>query len=204
MEYDQDEQNQEGGFFSRLKESPRTVSVLIVILIVAAAIYAFSDNDPAEVAMEEAPEVMEEVAETTDEVMEEGGAGEEESMEEPAMVAPETVSPEVLAEQMESLPEGERTDEGYVETAQAGDGLTHLARRAATRYLNENEAGYELTNEHRIYVEDYIKDNIGSRGLAIGEQVTVTTELVKEAVASAGNLTPQQLQNLSKYVSALQ
>lgn len=181
MEYDQSEQNQENGFFNRLKESPRTVSVLIVILIVAAAIYAFSGKQQNQ-----------------------AGPQEQQASPVESTATPETVSPEVLSQKNQALPAGERTDAGYVETAQAGDGITHLARRAAIRYLNENQPSYTLTNEHRIYIEDYIKDHIGSRGLALGEKVTISTSLVQEAVQSAGTLTAQQLHSLSKYTPALQ
>lgn len=202
MEYDELDQNEDGGFLSRLRESPRTVSVLIIILIVAAAIYAFSDNqDQTPVA---------DVEEVTEEAMideaDEGGTGEEMAgaIAEDTTQPPREVSPEVLAEQNRALPAGERTNEGYVETAQSGDGITHLARRAATRYIAEQETSYAVTNEHRIYIEDYIKDNLGKRGLALEEQVTIPLELMQEATTAAGELTPQQLHNLSQYTYVLQ
>ncbi len=44
MEYDTDDTNESGNWLDRIKQSPRTVSALIIILIVAAAIYAFSGN----------------------------------------------------------------------------------------------------------------------------------------------------------------
>ena len=209
MEYDQDEQNQEGGFFNRLKESPRTVSVLIIILIVAAAIYAFSDNKNNQV--DTASDTSEEMAEPSTEAQmaepAEGGAGEEsgEAMQDTAMAAtPEALSPEVLSEQSKGLPEGQHTEEGYIETAQKGDGVTHMARRATTRYLNENAPGYELTNEHRIYVEDYLKDHIAKRGIKPGDQITISDQLMKDAVDAAGQLSAKQLHNLTKYTYVLQ
>lgn len=201
MEYDEQDQNEDGGFLSRLRESPRTVSVLIIILIIAAAIYAFSDNQEPQPATELGTVVEEEVIEGAIE-----GGAEEEVTTTTGNTAepPQEVSPEILAEQNRALPAGERTSEGYVEIAQAGDGITHLARRASTRFIAEQEVGYAVTNEHRIYIEDYIKDNLGKRGLAMGEQVTIPLDLMEEAVTAAGELTPRQLQNLSQYTYVLQ
>jgi hypothetical protein len=102
------------------------------------------------------------------------------------------------------LPQAQRTPEGFMEVAQAGDGYTHLARRAATRWLSENQAGYAVTDEHRIYIEDYIQNHLGTSGLEIGDSHTVTFELIREAVAEAGQLNETQLRNLSQYTSALQ
>src|SRR3989344_3352994 len=45
MEYEEENTTEDESLFDRIKESPRTVSALIIILIVAAAIYAFSGNE---------------------------------------------------------------------------------------------------------------------------------------------------------------
>lgn len=182
MEY---ETQQEGSWWGKLRESPRTVSALIIILVVAAAIYAFSGNNNEEagqVVMEETPEAAEQMQ------------GEATS---------ETVSQESLRETAQELPAATQTDEGYTEVAAAGEGLTHLTRRAATRWLAEHEAGYAVTNEHRIYIEDYVQKNLGSGRMEIGQEQAVSFGLIEEAVKAAGELTPQQLNNLSRYTSAL-
>jgi hypothetical protein len=57
---------EEGGFIQRVKESPRTVSALIIILIVAAAIYAFSGE---ETGQRVAQQGNEETAVTKDEAV---------------------------------------------------------------------------------------------------------------------------------------
>jgi hypothetical protein len=109
---------------------------------------------------------------------------------------------EEMAESAE-IPEAERTSEGYVEVAQAGDGVTHLARRATTRWLTENQASYAVAAEHRIYIEDYIQNKIGTHGMEIGDTETVTFEMIEEAVAAAGELNEAQLQNLGQYTHVL-
>lgn len=200
MEYEQDsnKNDEEGGFVQRVKESPRTVSALIIILIVAAAIYAFSgDNQQPAVTMNGEGTTTEETpgAEPTPEGQEPTG----EISPAPTAAAPAPVAPETISEQARTLPEARRTDAGYVEVAQSGDGVTHLARRATTRFLSENTVDFAMTNEHRIFIEDYIKDNVGSQRLALGEEATISFDLIREAVAAAGQLNDQQLQNLSQY-----
>lgn len=216
MEYESNES--QGGFFDRIKESPRTVSAIIIILIVAAAIYAFSGRQiPEEQVATPAGEVTEEGAATTTPEPTEMATLTETTEEEEApatpaatsqpapIVAPrEPVSREQLQQLVQDLPAGERNEQGFTETAQAGDGITHLARRAATRYLAETDPGFQVTSEHRIYIEDYLKDAIGREGLAIGETRNISTDLMRQAVEAAGQLTDRQLQNLSKYTYALQ
>lgn len=204
------------GLAQRIKESPRTVSALIIILIVAAAIYAFSSPDVNQTTPPEGEANETTAVETTDENQEEG---EEEATQtrapeasstrtSPAVsrapaAARQTLTPEQLKDQANRLPEVQRSDSGYVEVAQAGDGITHLSRRAATRWLAENEAGYNVSDEHRIYIEDYVQNRIGTSALSIGETHDVSFDLVKEAVESAQTLTDAQLNNLSQYTHAL-
>lgn len=201
MEYEDDDEKGEGGFLQRLKESPRTVSALIIILIVAAAIYAFSGEQPQQGEQPTGEATPTEEAQATEQPQETGEFEEvvpEETAAAPA-ATPQVVEQRELQQQSRALPEARKTQEGYVEVAQTGDGITHLARRATTRYLSENRVAYSVTNEHRIYIEDYIKDQIGSRPLALGEELTITFDQVKEAVSAAEQLTDAQIQNLTKY-----
>lgn len=204
---------EQGGLLQRLKESPRTVSALIIILIVAAAIYAFSgeetDNSVEDVNEGVAVTDEEEVAaEESDVIAEEGeevAVISEETTEKEARVAAGTNVQDVTSVQpsLDELPKAERTDQGYVEVAQAGDGITHLARRATNRWLAENQAGYSVSDEHRIFIEDYIQNQLGSGQLELGGSQTISFDLIKEAVAAAEQLNEQQLQNLTQYISVL-
>jgi len=87
----------------------------------------------------------------------------------------------------------------YEQEAKAGDGITHLARRALKEYLKEKGQGLNLTPEHKIYIEDYLQKKTGDYWLKIGQKVTFSEELIKEAIQKAQNLTPEQLENLSQY-----
>ncbi len=89
----------------------------------------------------------------------------------------------------------------YSQVAERGEGLTHLARKATTAYMSDK--GIQLTDEERIYVEDYIQKELqrekGTTVVEIGETVDISPDLIEEAVNSADNLTAEQLNNLSQY-----
>lgn len=195
MEYEQ-QQNQDDNFMNRVKESPRTVSAIIIVVIVAAAIYAFSGNNQEnnEVALN-SPEATPEASATP--------APEKKAEVKGATATPAPVDKAVLSETAKKLPEARTTDSAYIEVAQKGDGLTHVARRAATRYLADHETGYTVTNEHRIYMEDYIRKHMEKGSVSVGAEKTISFDLVKQAIESAGKLTPKQLKNLTQYTGAL-
>lgn len=95
------------------------------------------------------------------------------------------------------VPEGRKEAGTIIEKAVKGNGTTHLARRALKDYLKDNPQ--ELTNEHKVYIEDYLKDNIGSRPLEIDEEIAFSEDLIKEAIDASLQLTPEQLKVLEKY-----
>ncbi len=199
MEYEQ-QQNQDDNFMNRVKESPRTVSAIIIVVIVAAAIYAFSGNNQQnnEVALN-SPEASPEASAVPETSM----APDKKEQVKGVTATPAPVDKEKLSENAKKLPEARTTDSAYIEVAQKGDGLTHVARRAATRYLADHETGYSVTNEHRIYIEDYIRKHMEKGSVTVGAEKTISFDLVKQAIESAGKLTPKQLKNLTQYTSAL-
>jgi hypothetical protein len=99
-----------------------------------------------------------------------------------------------------SLPNKE-TKMVYEETAGAGEGITHLARKALKEYLSQKEVDFEITPEHKIYIEDYIQNRIGDRWLALGEKISISKDLIEEAINHSKELTKQELENLTQYAS---
>jgi len=87
----------------------------------------------------------------------------------------------------------------FIEVAEAGEGITHLARRALKKYLQENPQDFEVTAEHKIYIEDYIQKKTGDGWLILGETLTFSEELIVEAINKDRQLTPDQLENLKQY-----
>jgi len=94
------------------------------------------------------------------------------------------------------IPDVERE---YIEVAEAGEGITHLARRALKKYLQENPQDFEVTAEHKIYIEDYIQKKTDDDWLILRETLTFSEELIVEAINKDRQLTPDQLENLKQY-----
>lgn len=87
----------------------------------------------------------------------------------------------------------------FVMKAQKGEGITHLARRSLKKYLDENPLEW-VKAEHKIYIEDYLKDLHGERLLEIGEEIEFNTDDIAKAIEKANGLSEKDLSNLSKYV----
>ncbi|MBU1137211.1 hypothetical protein KKD72_02495 [Patescibacteria group bacterium] len=96
-----------------------------------------------------------------------------------------------------TVPEPRIEGDKIVEKAGKGDGVTNLARRALKDYLQENPQN--LTNEHKIYIEDYLKDKVGSRPLSVDEEVGFSNDLIKEAIDASLQLDQNSLKTLEKY-----
>lgn len=104
---------------------------------------------------------------------------------------------QTITDDQELIPEAIKQGGIITEKAIKGDGVTNLSRRALKDYLKDNPQ--ELTNEHKIYIEDYLKDNIGSKPLEVGEEISFSEDLIKQAIEDSLELTPEQLKNLEKY-----
>jgi hypothetical protein len=95
----------------------------------------------------------------------------------------------------------EETGEAFVETAVAGDSLTTLSRKALKNYLEKNQDS-SLTPEHKIYIEDYLRRNVGFTGqVNVGTQVSFSKNLIKDAIEKSKTLNENQLNNLNKYAA---
>jgi len=179
-----------GGIIERLRNSPRTVSTLIVILIVVGAIFAFSDRGarapgPAETTVTPAPTSTESPTVSSPDATATVKPGEE-----PAQSQPSPTPLPAAAEE---------TDTAYLEVAERGNGVTHLARRAMERYLQAVTQETTVTVEHKVWIEDYLKDRLGRKPLALGERLTVEKDLMRDAIAQSKDLTDAQLKHLTRF-----
>ncbi|TSC53503.1 MAG: Uncharacterized protein LiPW39_223 [Parcubacteria group bacterium LiPW_39] len=95
-----------------------------------------------------------------------------------------------------------KADSQIVAKAAKGHGATHLARSALKEYLKEKpELAAQLKVEHKIYIEDYLqKHTAHSKILKVGDEISFSNELIKEAIDQAQKLTDSQIKNLSQYV----
>jgi len=85
----------------------------------------------------------------------------------------------------------------YSEVAQKGDGVTNLARRALKTYITSGNI--KLSAEQKVYAEDYVQNNTGTRMLTSGEKIEFSSSLIKDAISQAQKLTVNQLHNLEQY-----
>lgn len=177
-----------GGMIERLRNSPRTISTIIVILIIAGAIFAFSDREEGEPS----PSPAEGTPAPT----------EQPSSPEPTATA-QTGGATTAQPTATPLPEPSETADAYTEVVARGQGRTHLARKAAGRYLEANK-DESITNEHRIFIEDYVKDRMERTPLHVGNTRTIEKNLIREAVDASKKLSDAQLKHLQTYSRRVQ
>lgn len=92
----------------------------------------------------------------------------------------------------------------YEETAQKGEGITHLARRAMNKYLKETNREENLTKEHKVYIEDYLQNKRGERWLVLGEKMSFSGQEIEEAIQKSLKLSQDQLENLKQFTTFLE
>jgi hypothetical protein len=107
--------------------------------------------------------------------------------------------PEEMALETPEIQVPVQEEKKYLEIAQIGEGITHLARRVLGKYLQEKPQDFKITPEHKIYIEDYLAKSMGDRWLNLGEKVEFSEPLIKEAIEKAKDLTPAQLENLTQF-----
>ncbi|MFH1392750.1 MAG: hypothetical protein ABIG90_03750 [bacterium] len=156
------------------KNNSSIILAAVIIVVLAGGIYAYMQRDISE------PSFLENfAAEQENEIVP------LEIQEEPAGTGgPIIVSPE---------------EEVFSETAQKGDGITHLARKALAKYLEKTGGDPELTKEHKIYIEDYLQNRTGEDSLEIGDQKTFSKSLIEEAIQKAKTLNSEQLQQIAPF-----
>lgn len=209
--------SEEKGWLGKIKdnvyENWQTILVALVVLIVGVSAYNYNaDTDteasPAIVQEEESENMSteDETAADQEEDVEEQDQEDATIQDQSAPVVEENVNneEEEVNEEEETKTEEqnintiENIDDGYKITATKGDGITHLARKAIARYLSEN-ADDEVTDLHKIYIEDYLQNRIGTNSIEIGDEHIFTKTAIEEAITSSKGLSQESLNNLKKY-----
>lgn len=217
----------EKGWLGKIKDSTyqnwQTILVALIVLIVGISAYNYNQNTGADstetTKQEEAAKTEEvkteeaktaEVAATANteenaEATDQAAATQEQT---PAVTTPTTNNAAAKQTEETKTPETntnttnavESTGESYKVVAVKGEGITHLARKALNQYLSENNDS-TLTASHKVYVEDYLKNKIGSQGIGIGHTETISKVSIEGAIAASKKLSQSQLDNLKKYTS---
>ncbi|MDD3190646.1 MAG: hypothetical protein PHI66_03070 [Candidatus Pacebacteria bacterium] len=209
---------EEKGWLGKLKETIyenwQTILVALVVLIVGVSAYNYNNDSKND--LESAPIVsleennkegaadqtteQEEVVEQEDQEVaeEEDQKNVEVATEEVQEKGNEAPAVEEEKEDLKTETITKLDDELYEVTAEKGDGVTHLARKALNEYLQENGKN-ELTDLHMIYIEDYIQNKTSSETLEVGQNLTFSRNLIAEAISSSERLSETALENLKKY-----
>lgn len=177
---------------SWFQENLRIIVSIFIVAAIALGIYSYSqraenlsDEDIASLLETKGDEAKDSAA--GDAMTQEGGeagANSEQAASKGTVVTPE------LSEEKEG---------SYVETAEAGDGMTHLARRALTHAL-ENNSDWNLSAEQKVYVEDYLQKHAGgNQGLNTGSKVEFSKEVMNQAIEQAKGLNEAQLAKIKPY-----
>jgi len=195
------------------KKYQEVVVTLVILVAIAFGFYFYAKKSkPAEEAEKENTSSVQELnieeigaideGEKTNKAELEEDLTEEEAESKAEVEPTETIQPKDSQKDVVTqtpAPIAEKTENSFVESAQKGEGVTHLARRALQTYLNDKGGDVEITNEHKIYIEDYLKNKTSSKLLNLEEKVSFSFALIDEAIASAKTLNQNQLKNLEKY-----
>jgi hypothetical protein len=193
-EYENEDNTAKGWF----QENLRIIISIVIVVAIAGGIYSYSKRSQAPISttgteeeqMADQGSVSGETA-----VGEEGVIGQQGATEEGTK---ENVVPQ-KNEQVAPTGTSQETEGSFIETAGKGDGTTVLARRALANYLEKNPDS-ELTPEHKIYIEDYLRKHVGFKGkVFVGTSVEFSKGLVQEAITKSKTLNDSQLKNLHKY-----
>ena len=180
-------QFEEGGWGSRvnkwIKRNSRTVILPVIALVILGTglyLYTKEKNETGNTNLEESVEINNEVAQKEN--------GYEIETKE-----------DIMNEKSEI-----KIKDGLVTVkANSGDGITHLARKALKEYLGFHAQDFDITPEHKIYIEDYLKDATGTQPLQIGNELSFSENLIQKAINDSKSLTESQLNNLTQYVNLI-
>ena len=196
---------EEGGTKQWLRDNLRIIVSVLIVVVIAGGIYSYSKRSatPELASNTEQEAVLEQIAGTSDN-KEDGTAQKEteKTVEENKGTAkdqPVAQNKPATEQKVTSSATSQETDKSFVETAAKGDGTTKLARRALANYLEKNPDS-ALTAEHKIYIEDYLRKKVATKGgVRIGTSVEFEKSLIQDAITKSKTLNDSQLQNLHKY-----
>ncbi len=166
-----------------LQENLRVIVSVFIVGALALGIYSYSQRtDTVSTEGIDTSEISETTDSTDMSALESSDTG---------MTTKKTVS-EIPAEM------SRETEDSFVETAVAGEGSTHLARRALMNSLEKNPDS-SLTSEHKIYIEDYLRKHVAQKQVHVGTSIEFSKSMINEAISQSKTLNSHQLNNLKKY-----
>ena len=195
-ENEESSENGRGKMKDWLTENLRMLVSVVIVVAIAAGIYAYSKRA-------QAPSAGKNIAST--EQNSEGKisviGGDNANSEQNQQTVPEQVAQQTQPSENVKAAEpqtSQETEKSFVETAAKGDGSTKLARRALANYLEKNSDA-SLTAEHKIFIEDMLRRQVKDGRLKIGDKREFSKDSIAKAIEKSKTLNEKQLKNLQKY-----
>lgn len=169
-----------------VQENLRIIVSVFIVAAIALGIYSYSQR-AQNISDENAGGLLETKGSTEETVQSKDNRS-------PSMVKEEAKKSVIVTEEL-----SRETETSFVEKAERGNGSTHLARRALAHYLEKN-ADSSLTVEHKVYIEDYLRKNVGFRDhVTTKTSIEFSKDLIKQGIEKSKTLNDRQLKNLKKY-----
>ncbi len=215
----------EKGWFGKTKDwlidNWQTIIIVLIVLIIGVGLYNYQQQKSAgtgeESAFSTAINEQEEATENSDEeIAFENDWSSKEGENDSAIVIEESEEETENLKLETENKEGAETNDAdkdsvtiasengkeYTVSADRGDGITQLARKALKKYLNENGVS-DINDEQKIYAEDYLQNKTGQEFLELGETREFSEDLIAEAIDLSRGLDDSDIENLSKYKSRI-
>jgi len=183
-----------------LQENLRMLVSIIIVVVIAGGIYAYSKRAQAPIANDGAT-ISQDSSEGKISVIggdtaKDGSADQAADTTTPSDAA--TQPPAENAQKAAPQPASQETGSSFVQTASKGDSNTTLARRSLANYLEKNPDA-SLTAEHKIYIEDFLRRQVKDGRLKIGDTREFSKDAIANAIEKSKSLNEKQLKNLEKY-----
>lgn len=180
-----EEQNtEEKGFWTK-----NIISILLIVFLIVSGVYAFNrDTEQKDKTVEEK---VEDIKKEEDEKTEDANKTEENKDTEVA----ENKTEETKKEEMSA--DIQKTETTITLKAQAGDGVTHLARKAIAEYTKDKDI--KLSKEQKLYAETVLKDKNYKHHLNSGQEIEFDVNSLSDTIQKAQNLSEKEIKAWSKY-----
>jgi FtsZ-interacting cell division protein ZipA len=164
----EEQTEEEQGFWAK-----NIISIILIVFLIVSGVYAFN-RDTEDKSVEEKVEEIKNEGEETE-------ANDDEKSEDVA-----TENTDI-----------QKSDTKITIKANAGDGVTHLARKAVAEYSKDKEI--TLSKEQKIYAETVLKNKYYKHHLNLSQELEFEISDLAETVEKSQNLSEKEIQAWSKY-----
>lgn len=164
----EEQTEEEQGFWAK-----NIISIILIVFLIVSGVYAFN-RDTEDKSVEEKVE----------EIKKEGEESEASSDEAGQEVATENT-------------DIQKSETKITIKANAGDGVTHLARKAVAEYSKDKEIN--LSKEQKIYAETVLKNKYYKHHLNLSQELEFEISDLADTLEKAQNLSDKETQAWSKY-----